>query len=59
MAEMPADPDHDELPEGVQPDAVLQLAGVDRESGERVTGVVFADHLAEALAEARRLRESE
>jgi hypothetical protein len=60
MTDLPPDPDHDSLEAlGLDADAVLRLAGVDRDSGERVTGVVFADHLAEALADARRLRERE
>ena len=55
--DLPRDPDLDELADGVDADAVLHVEALDRETGERITGVGYADHLAEGLADARRLRQ--
>jgi hypothetical protein len=58
MADLPPDPDLDELPAELRDAGALRIVGTDADTGARVEGVVYADHLAEGLADARRARDT-
>jgi hypothetical protein len=57
MAELPPDPDLDELPPELRQAGALRIVATDPDTGQRVEGLTFSDHLAEGLADARRARE--
>jgi hypothetical protein len=55
--DLPQDPDLDELPPELRHAGALRIVATDPDTGERVEGLIFSDHLAEGLADARRALE--
>lgn len=57
MGELPPHRDLDELPPELREAGALRIVAADADTGERVEGVVYTDHLAEEPADRRRAME--